>query len=94
MEDQVREVKWIVGIQTASYNTSMSYRGVVKGGVIVLEPNVHLAEGQTVEVTEITEAADVSNELPGAGLWRDRTDLKDSADESLRIRRSMEHRDA
>ena len=66
---------------------------MVKSGVVVLEPNAHLAEGQNVEVIEITEVNPSSDELPGAGLWGDRTDLGNSAHESLRLRRSMERRE-
>ncbi len=70
----------------------MSYRGVVKSGVVVLEPNAHLAEGQAVEVT-LTDPA-TTDVLPAAGLWRDRTDIADSVEESVRLRRSIENREA
>jgi hypothetical protein len=70
----------------------MNYRGVVKSGVVVLEPDAHLAEGQAVEVIEIPAASAATAELPGFGLWRDREDIKDSGEESLRLRRNMEQR--
>ncbi len=61
--------------------------------MVVLEPEAHLAEGQAVEVTEIQiSLASTTGELPGFGLWRDREDIKDSGEESLRLRRSMEQR--
>jgi hypothetical protein len=70
----------------------MSYRGIFKSGVVVLDPNLHLAEGQAVEVVEIAEQSSTVDALPAAGLWRDRTDIADSGDESLRLRRSIEDR--
>ncbi len=36
----------------------VSYKGTVKNGVVVLPPEARLAEGSTVEVTPLQEAAE------------------------------------
>ena len=66
----------------------MSFRGVMKNGVVVLEEPANLPEGQQVEMTPVTSSDDA--QLPAFGLWRDRQDITASAAESLRIRREME----
>ena len=45
----------------------MTYRGTVKGGVIVLEGNVKLREGQLVEVRTPSEAQTPAENLPPWG---------------------------
>jgi hypothetical protein len=68
----------------------MTYRGTVKNGIVVLEAGVELPEGQPVEVVTLPETAAATSDLPGFGLWRDRTELESAAEESLRLRRETE----
>jgi hypothetical protein len=70
----------------------MSYRGTVKNGIVVLEGGVKLPDGQSVEVTTLPANSPTANDLPGFGLWQDRTDLTDAAEDSLRLRKAIEHR--
>ena len=41
----------------------------------------------------MTESSDNLGELPAFGIWRDRSDLGDSAEASLKLRESLECRD-
>jgi hypothetical protein len=72
----------------------MTYRGVIKDGVVVLADGGTLPEGQVVDVTPIPlAAAELDNDdFPGFGLWKDRTDLGDTGEYSLKLRRAMEER--
>jgi hypothetical protein len=71
---------------------NMSYRGTVKNGIVVLEDGAELPDGQPVEVTALPLDPANTSDLPGFGLWRDRIDLPDAAEESLRLRSAIEHR--
>jgi hypothetical protein len=72
----------------------MDYRGTVKGGVIVLDPGVSLPEGQGVVVTPAVTTSTNLDELPGAGMWGDRTDIGDTTQWALDLRRAMERRNS
>ena len=41
----------------------MNYKGTVRGGVVVLEPGAHLAEGEQVEVRPLTASDDAGPTL-------------------------------
>jgi hypothetical protein len=71
----------------------MTYSGVVKNGVVELEGPEKLPDGQRVEVTPVT-ATTGDTTLPAFGLWRDRTDISDSADASRKLREQIERRQA
>ena len=70
------------------------YGGSVQGGVIVLEPRQRLPEGQAVDVIPLQPPPPAADEddLPGAGLWQDRTDLGDTAEAALELRRATDQR--
>ena len=71
----------------------MDYQGTVRGGVVLLDSPASLPDGVVVTVTPVdppTIPPTIPPTLPAAGLWRDRTDLGDSADASLRLRRGIE----
>jgi hypothetical protein len=80
------------------YNPVMTYRGVVKDGVVVVTDGGELPEGQLVEVTpvpllaRVPDATPETDDFPGFGLWKDRTDMGDTSEFSLKLRRSMEER--
>jgi hypothetical protein len=67
----------------------MSFRGTVQGGVIRLVGAV-LPDGQVVDVTPVPPVPPPP--LPAAGLWADRTDLGETAEASLELRRLAESR--
>jgi len=71
----------------------MTYRGIVRGGVVVPEDGVILPEGAEVEISA-ADLTSTSDSVPGFGLWRDRPDMTDSAEASLRLRREAEKRSA
>lgn len=71
----------------------MTYRGIVRGGVVVPEEGVMLPEGAEVEILS-AEPAPPTDSVPGFGLWRDRADMTDSGEASLRLRREAEKRSA
>jgi hypothetical protein len=71
---------------------SMSYRGTIKNGVVVVEAGVRLPEGQTVVVTTVPEISTEAADLPAFGIWSDRKDLGDPAEASFRLRRETERR--
>ncbi len=60
----------------------------------MLEPGVLLPEGQRVEVIPLTPSAEVGDDddLPGAGLWRDRAELGDSAAVASELRQATSDR--
>jgi hypothetical protein len=68
----------------------MEYRGTVQGGVVVVEAGAILPEGQMVDVTPVPSAVD--GDLPAAGLWRDRTDLGETAEVARELRRATNDR--
>ena len=72
----------------------MTYRGIVAQGVIVVTDGSSLPEGQVVDVTLVpaAECPAEPEDLPGFGLWKDRTDIGDTAEFAARLRRSMEER--
>jgi hypothetical protein len=79
---------------------SMTYRGIVSNGVIVLEGEKP-AEGTVVEVTPVMGSTagnepDVESlaDLPAFGLWRDRTDLPADSAEAARVLRERAERRA
>lgn len=69
----------------------MRYTGRVRNGVVLLDDGTPLPEGARVEVFTVSEEGPVS--LPAFGLWRDRSDMTDSAEASLSLRRATERRD-
>jgi hypothetical protein len=71
----------------------MTYRGIISKGVVVLPDEAGLPDGTLVEVKPVTESSDNLGELPAFGIWRDRSDLGDSAEASLKLRESLECRD-
>jgi hypothetical protein len=73
----------------------MTFRGTFQQGVIVLADGQKLEEGQEVVVLPLQSATVPApqEELPGFGLWRDRTDLpEDSAEAGEMLRRMTEER--
>ena len=70
----------------------MTYRGIVKNGVVIVEQGARIPEGTPVQVVPLDEDACKGGELPAFGLWRDRTDLPDSAEASLKLRAQTERR--
>ncbi len=73
---------------------AMTYRGIVKNGVVVVEPGAKIPEGTPVQVVPLDQDAHKGGELPAFGLWRDRTDLPDSGAASLKLRAQAEKRDS
>ena len=67
----------------------MTYRGQVKNGVVVLEGS-HLPEGTEVEVVPLKDRGSSLANHPAFGMWKDRTDIADSAEYSLKLRRRVE----
>jgi hypothetical protein len=67
----------------------MTYRGVVRNGVVELEPDVRLPDGTPVEVTTSTPSAESLSKLPAFGMWADRQDTSDAAAASLRLREQL-----
>lgn len=80
----------------------MSYRGRVRGGVIVLEPSVSLPENTEVEVIvppngkhQPTRGAQLVEALREAGVigaWRDRGDIGDSVEYARELRERAQER--
>lgn len=68
----------------------MTYRGVVRNGVVELEPDVRLPDGTAVEVRTSAESL---SKLPAFGMWADRQDTSDAAAASLRLREQLMKRD-
>jgi len=62
----------------------MTYRGIVSNGVVVLEGEKP-AEGTVVEVTPVTSLPESFRDLPGFGIWRDRTDIPEDSAEAARV---------
>jgi hypothetical protein len=62
----------------------MTYRGIVSNGVVVLEGEKP-PEGTVVEITPVVPAPKSFAELPGFGIWRDRTDLPEDSAEASKV---------
>ena len=71
----------------------MTYRGIISKGTVVLQDEAALPDGTFVEVTPVSDAADNLGQLPAFGIWRDRSDLGDAAEASLKLRKLVELRD-
>lgn len=71
----------------------MTYRGVVKNGVIVLDDSERLPDGTVVEVSPASNGDRPRFGNPAFGMWADRTDMTDSAEASRALRRSIERRE-
>ncbi|MFQ5422591.1 MAG: hypothetical protein ACE5F9_01270 [Phycisphaerae bacterium] len=70
----------------------MTYRGVVKNGVVVFEDEPVLPEGTQVDVVPVADGDEAGETLPAFGIWRDRGDMSDPAGASRRIREQVERR--
>jgi hypothetical protein len=70
----------------------MTYRGIVRGGVVVLEGELRPADGTPVEVTPLESKPDSLSSLPAFGIWRDRNDMADSEEATRRLRERSERR--
>jgi len=68
----------------------MTIRAIYENGVFRPTEKVDLPESTSV-VFEPRLVPD-DQDLPGFGLWQDRTDLPDAAEASLQLRRAMERR--
>ena len=68
----------------------MTFRRTVQGGVIRLVGTA-LPDGQVVDVTPVPPPLPPPP-LPAAGLWADRTDLGETGEASLALRRLAESR--
>ena len=70
----------------------MSYRGIVKNGVVVLDSGAKLPDGTAVQVQALDEDERSLLRHPARGIWRGRADLTDPAEASRRLRRQLEER--
>ncbi len=68
----------------------MNYRGVVKKGVVVLEPDSLLPDGTVVDVAPVDSAREPLRNHPAFGIWRDREDMSDPVEASRRLRETIE----
>ena len=67
----------------------MTYRGIVSNGIVVIEGEKPV-DGTVVEIVPVNK---MPEDLPGFGMWRDRTDLPhDSAEASRVLRERIEGR--
>ena len=71
----------------------MTYRGIMSKGLVVLQDDAVLPDGTLVDVTPVSDTSENLAELPAFGIWRDREDLGDSAEASLKLRRQVELRE-
>ena len=75
----------------------MTYRGIVKNGVIVIEAGGELPDGQVVDVTTVSTTAprgdSKTENLPAFGLWKDRGEWSDSAEAARQLRQMTESRE-
>ncbi len=69
----------------------MTYRGVVKKGVVVLEPDSALPDGTVVDVAPIDSTQEPLHDHPAFGIWRNREDMSDPVEASRRLRETIEH---
>lgn len=70
----------------------MTYRGIVQNGVIVLDGGAKLADGTAVQIRALDDKGDSLLSHPAMGIWRERTDLGDSAEASRQLRKQLEER--
>lgn len=70
----------------------MTYRGIVKNGVIVLDDDAPLPDGTVVEVAPLDSNARSLAEHPAFGIWRLREDMGDPVEASRRLREELERR--
>ena len=70
----------------------MSYLGIVRKGVIVLDGDAQLPEGTAVEVRPVATDGNSLLQHPARGVWHDRSDMSDPAEASLRLRKQLEAR--
>jgi hypothetical protein len=70
----------------------MTYRGIVRNGVVVLEGEKP-ADGTVVEVAPVVKVTTPPQQVgsladhPAFGIWRDRTDLPEDPAEASRVLR-------
>jgi len=64
----------------------MTYRGIVKNGVIVLDREDALPEGTQVEILPLEDNGGSLETHPAFGVWRGREEMKDPAAASRRLR--------
>lgn len=62
----------------------MSYRGIVKNGVIVLDSGAKLPDGTPVQVQPLNDEERSLLRHPARGIWRGRADMTDAAEASRR----------
>lgn len=73
----------------------MTFRGIVKNGVIVLQSDAELPEGTSVRVTpsrgpsKKSGKAAKEKQLPGFGAWSHRKDIKDGASFARKLRKNL-----
>lgn len=70
----------------------MTYRGIVKNGVIVLDDDTPLPDGTMVEVAPLGNKTKSLAEHPAFGIWRERKDMSDPVEASRRLREQLERR--
>jgi hypothetical protein len=69
--------------------TSMTYRGVVINGVVVIDGEKP-ADGTAVEITPLAEPVGAPAnpaDHPAIGIWKDRTDLPEDSVEASKVLR-------
>ena len=72
----------------------MTYRGVVKDGVIVLDHDAPLPDGTVVEVAPLGNDAESLADHPAFGIWRQREEMNDPVEASRSLREQLERRGA
>jgi hypothetical protein len=85
----------------------MTFRTVVKDGLIVINTHGEIPDGTPVEVVRLDTGAKkvakkagkrdrsrakAKDPLPGFGGWKDRTDIKDAAEYARELRRRVSRR--
>lgn len=70
----------------------MSYRGIVKNGVIVLEAGAQLPDGTAAQVQPLADDGESLLRHSAMGIWRERADVSDAAEASRRFRKQIEER--
>ena len=70
----------------------MTYRGIVKNGVIVLDDKAPFPEGTVVEVAPLDSNAKSLAQHPAFGIWKLREDMTDPVEASRRLRERLERR--
>jgi len=64
---------------------SMTYRGIVSKGVVVVEGE-QPPEGTVVKITPLAETASLAHH-PAIGIWKNRTDLPEDPVEASKVLR-------